>query len=165
MATTYDLIVEAHAISAAIETEEQDDEALFERFKAWIDASGDKFARLHAARSAFLADAAYLKAEAARLTERRRAFDRLAGKMSEYATDLLAAHEATTGESKIRTAAFTVYLASSERLEGPEDVNDWPAEYQNTITRPDKAGAKAALKAGQEIPGFELVKSRSVRFK
>lgn len=77
----------------------------------------------------------------------------------------LQAHEATTGESKIRTAAFTVYLASSERLEGPEDVNDWPTEYQNTITRPDKAGAKAALKAGQEIPGFELVSSRSVRFK
>ena len=54
MATTYDLIVEAHAISAAIETEEQDDEALFERFKAWIDASGDKFARLHAALRSWL---------------------------------------------------------------------------------------------------------------
>ena len=67
-------------------------------------------------------------------------------------------------ETKIKNVA---HVLVSERLVGPSDQAEWPEEYQvlkQTITL-NRVGIKAAIKGGQVVDGFEVMKSKTVVFK
>lgn len=67
-------------------------------------------------------------------------------------------------EPKVRTPNVSAWLIETTSVVGPEDVSAWPAEYRRvrTVETPDKENAKAALLAGEDLPGLALVRRRSL---
>ena len=167
--TTYDLLRAAHAITDAFACIDfDDDEAIAEateRAEAWCEASGDKLAALRAVSLRLKSEADLLKAEAARLTARRRSCEVGRERVMCLATQLLEAVESQTGEGKVKTTEFTAYLASSESLAAPDDLEAWPERFRVSSWRPDRKAATAAIRAGDDLPGFSLVRRKSARFR
>jgi hypothetical protein len=109
----------------------------------------------------------YLKAEEARLADRRRSWDARLAKIKVKATALMHAHQEVTGERKIKAADYTAWLATTTSVHGPELATAWPHRFlsEEVVVRVDKKAAKAALQAGEEFDGLTLVERDGVRFR
>ncbi len=111
------------------------------------------------------ATAAERKAHAQRLRELAAADEAKADKLQDQLVALLlrTQPDATTFE----LPDHKITSRRSEAVELDPDVQpfDLPAEFQRVVTRvdPDKTAIKAALKAGTEITGAQLVSRRSWR--
>lgn len=64
------------------------------------------------------------------------------------------------GVKKIQGNVYAISLSKSERVEVPASVNDLPPEFIRTkieeTREADKAGIKAAIAAGREVPGCSV---------
>lgn len=101
------------------------------------------------------ADAEACKAEAKRLTERAKAFERNAQACKDR---VLWAME-TTERKSIKRQLFTITRAAGRPVAVIDaDVDDLPREYVSTkVTRtPDKKLILECLKKGEEVPGAHL---------
>ena len=148
-----------YAISAeyrsAIEHIDPETGEVDDALEARLDAIGgsivDRVASVVHARANILAEAEALKVEAARLTKRRHAADAQAERLRDY----LGACLRVMGETKVATPTHTVSL----RTNPPKVILDVDAEklgprwLKEQAPKPDIAGLKAALKAGDDDAG------------
>ena len=168
MPTTYDLVSAAQALVMALEDGEgvltEEGENLL---GLYIERSEDKLGALRAVINRCDADADVLAKEVKLLTQRKRALGKAKERCRLLAFDLLCAHEKLTGETRIKTQTYSAWLASSERIDGPDDPRDWPEDFvtERTIQEVDRRAALEALKAGKTFPRLSIHKSRSARFR
>ena len=167
MATTYELTMQASDLLAHLEDSggELTPEAEAS-LDAWLEAAPDKLGGIRAVLARFKADAALLKAEARRLTDRARALGNAEQRLKGCAVLLLEAHEELTGEAKVKRPDFSAWLATTKSVRGPDNVWEWPAHLRvEQDPRPNKKAAGLLLKAGEELDGITLVETRGVRFR
>lgn len=104
------------------------------------------------------AQSAALKAEADRMTERKKSLDRKAESLKDY----LRFNMEATGIVKVSGKMLSITLgAPSEIVVVPEDALDLPDDFQNHSVTANKAMIKSALKAGQEIKGCAIMDGKA----
>jgi len=168
--TTFELIQAANVLIMALT---EDGGELDERSEALLDSflsrCPDKLGGLRAMIKRCDTDAAYLTAEAKRMTDRKAGLESLKDRFRGMAKDLLQAHEELTGTTKVKTASYTAYLTKRQSVVGPKLAKDWPAAWRTevviTTLKADKAGALAAMKGGAEIDGLTLNTSITAAFR
>jgi hypothetical protein len=107
-------------------------------------------------------DAASIKAEIDRLTERRKRIDKNVDRLmgyTQYAMDKI-------GRAKIGTPTYTfVVVSNPPRIDVDESL--LPSEYmrQKITLSPDKASIKAAITRGESVPGATMVQDKKLRIK
>lgn len=108
------------------------------------------------------ADAAAMKAEEAKLAERRRVLENRAERMRDY----VARSMLTFGDPKLETARVSLSFRKSDALV-IADGAEIPEAYvvTKTTTAPDKAALKKALKAGEVIPGVTIETRQNLQVK
>lgn len=166
-ASTYDLIVAARGLvtdglacedDAGIDAWQAD-------VQAWAEATSDKYAALHAVQNAAEAEAVYLTVEADKLRARALRATRTAEKVKGLALDLLLANEALTGQERVRTSDGS-YAAIRRRETVAVQVDNpmlLPVQYLRLKEpEPNKVAIKAAIQAGEQVPGATLVTNESV---
>lgn len=101
-----------------------------------------------------------IKAEEKNLKERRDRLEARLARSTEHLQGYLA------GE-KLSTARVSVSYRKSEAVEISCPVDALPESFQRvkTTVEPDKTALKAALKAGEEIDGVQLVSRQSMQIK
>jgi len=80
------------------------------------------------------------------------------------ALGLLQAHEDLTGETKIKRADLTAWIATTKSVE-ISDEGAIPSAFLVTTTRPNKTAIGKTLKGGEDVPGCELVDKTGARFR
>lgn len=160
MTTTHDLIVQAGRLVAHLEDAggELSEESAAELERVLL-ASEDKAAALISVDRAMSAEVDRLNAERKRIDARARAIERGKERVRGLLLELVRGQEALSGERKIRTDVGTAYILETTRVEGPEDVDQWPALLQRhvTTTTPNKSLAKDLLTNGETFEGVRLV--------
>jgi hypothetical protein len=165
--TGYDLIRSAAGIVADLDSPEGADAGtLDERLAAWVEASDDKHA-------AYFAVAKRLELEADECAQLMSTIKKRAtylanqhARVKALAAELLIAREALGEDPKVSTPMFRAWLVKSEAVSVPEDVDMLPESFQRrkVTVEADKAAIKAAIKAGESVPGAFLVESRGIRW-
>lgn len=156
--TLYEMTEAAQALYQMLEAGEIDEQTLNDTLQAiGADEKADTYCRII---RQLQADAEALKAEADRLTAKRRAAENAVERMKGA---LLAFTEASGG--RVKTPLFTVTMRTTQKVD-ITDPDAIPAAYR--IAQPDKISASdigKALKAGEDIPGATLVSNVSVVIK
>lgn len=105
-----------------------------------------------------------ISAEIKRLTDRQKVMKNRQGNMREY----LRSNMEASGITKIQCPLFTITLAKGKDMVQIDDADALPTDYVDfkTISTPIKADILSALKAGEDVAGASLVKSKtSLRIK
>ena len=167
MATTFDLIVEVGALVADIMeaggevSPEQED-----RLAALL-GDGEiahKLEALHAVVRRLKGEADILKGEEKRIVSRRRAAEKQAARLADMAGELLRVHEDLTGAHKVKTTVGSAWWQDSQTIE-VTDADAVPLSFIERRPHILKADIKAALEAGDEVPGCSLQTTRSIRWR
>lgn len=103
------------------------------------------------------AEIAAIKTETASLKERQEAKEKKLESLTAWLMNAL-------DGQKFETAKCSVRFRCSDVVDVSDDAAV-PAEYQRIKTEPNKAAIKAALKAGETVPGCALVVSVSMTVK
>lgn len=107
------------------------------------------------------ADVAAIKAEADRMTERRRSLEKKAERIKAL---ILPALEAVGG--KVKGTMLSASVATTKSVELDEDaLNILPEEFVRVKREADKTAIKAALSSGQVIEGARIVENKSIRMR
>jgi hypothetical protein len=165
--TGYDLLRDAAGIVAQLDSIEGADPAeLDARLTAWLDAADDKHAAYYAVSRRLDLESDECAALMAGLRKRAAYLASQQARVKALASELLAAREALGEEPRVSTPMFRAWLATTEAVSVPEDVAMLPEQYVRVkVTREaDKAAIKAAIKAGESVPGAFLVQTRGVRW-
>ena len=105
-----------------------------------------------------LSDAATIKAEKDKLADRQRVCENKAKNLKEYLSGFLAGQ-------KFKTPRVAISYHKSESVD-VQDIEEIPKEYlKYKDPEPDKAAIKAALKAGKDIPGAEIVVNQNIQIR
>ena len=150
----------ADEILHGVEGDPERDAVIDAQVLAWIDAAGDKGEAIAAVHRRLTTEAAHWRAEAARLTTLARRADRSAGLVAERATQLVQAAEAIGGEGARVGPLRLQRNAPSVVIDVPDAL---PPSMWRVVREPNKAAIKAAIDAGNEIPGARLTTTRSIR--
>lgn len=142
------------------ETGEVKDEALLDQFEQLQMDRDQKIENIGCFIKNLEADAAAIKAEAKNLAARAKAAENKAEHLREYLQFCL-------GGEKFNTPRLAVSFRHSKKVEvDPDRLYDIPEEYlRYKEPEPDKKAIGDALKAGQDIPGCELVENVSMIIK
>ncbi len=163
---TYELLTAAGHILGDIEDENGEiTEATLAALDEWIGSSEDELAFIRAVITRTKNEQALLREEETRLADRRKHLNVVLDRMTDKATSLLRAQEALGNEPKVKTDTYTVSLTRNQRVhvDHLETVaNDWLIYPEPKV---DKAGARKAMLAGEEIRGLSLQPSYSLRWK
>ena len=147
------------------DTEGEITEALEAQIEALSLAGAEKAAALYYVRQRIDAEIELLGAEARRLSERRASLTRARERIGELAILLHDAMRgipgATNAKGHLACGVGGLRLRvqhSKPYLRAPEGIDDWPPELvrERVVREPNKEGAREALEAGRELPGFEL---------
>lgn len=164
--TGLELLRQSGAIITALESPEGMDPAdLDPQLEAWLNACDDKLAGCRFAVLRLDVETAALVLLADRLQASIRQLKRNKESVRSIATALLVDRELLGSEAKVKTPEYTAWLQASESCKVVDDPELYPERYHRLRIEPDKAAILADLKLGDEIPGCELVVSRSVRFR
>lgn len=98
------------------------------------------------------ATAEAFKAEEKRISERRKALEAKADRIRQYMKDALL----SAGIDKVDAGTFTVRVGLSQGSLQIDDQAKLPPKYLKIIYEPDKAAIKAAIKAGESVPGAHI---------
>ena len=105
-----------------------------------------------------LSDAAGIKAEKDNLAQRQKAAENKANNLKKYLSGYLAGQ-------KFSTSRVAISFRKSESV-NVQELAALPKEYlKYKDPEPDKTAIKAALKAGKEVPGAEIVQSKNIQIK
>ena len=107
-----------------------------------------------------LSDADAIKNEADRLNERRQSMTHKAERLKNYLSDYLTANNKDT----FSTARIDLRFRRSEQVHIYQDA-DLPNTLWRAKLEPDKAHIKELLKAGEVVPGAELVERQNLQIK
>lgn len=113
----------------------------------------------------FRAQAADRKAHSRRLAELARADEMKAERLQDQLVSLLLRVDPEATRFELPHHQLTSRRSTAVELDPEILPIDLPEQYQRRITRidPDKDAIKQALKAGQDVPGAQLVERRSWR--
>lgn len=131
----------------------------------WLELAPDKLEALRFVAARLKTEAQHNKDEAARFTRRRKSAETALGRVMDMATHLLEAHEAVTGESKVKAVGYTAYLAKSVSTRVTAQPEDLPEDYRRVKVTANTTAIKKHLQGGGELPGCALVTTRSARFR
>lgn len=162
-----------HLMAEAAEEQEAEEldridakvEALYELLG---DSAEDKLTRLRAVARRIEAEAEMLKQEAAVISRARKSHAQSLARVKTWATSLMVGLAETKGTTKLAIDGRSFWLAKTWKLDGPKEASDWPQDWQRTVTKtePDKTAAKAALKAGADVPdGFAWEQVDGIRWR
>lgn len=166
--TTHDLTMLALGLLLDLETSEG---VITPEMEARLDdlegEAPDKLDALRWVAEQARAEAAHLKAEAARLRDSAQARLNLVQRLKDRAGELLSAYGDLHGEAKIKSQTHSFWMARTVSVQGPEDVKDWPAAYRREVVtvKIDRTLAKRALQDGEVLDGVFLVESTSIRWR
>jgi phage host-nuclease inhibitor protein Gam len=108
------------------------------------------------------AEALTLRAEEARLADRRRLREQRVERLRDYLREQMDAH----GITKIATATSTITVSDGPQRVVVEDEGAVPAEYIRTKKEIDKRAILDAMKSnGECVPGTRVERSRALRIK
>lgn len=163
---TYELLTAAAHILADIEDENGEiTEATLAALDEWIGSSEDELAFIRAVITRTKNEQALLREEETRLADRRKRLNAVLDRVTNKATSLLRAQEALGNEPKVKTDTYTVSLTRNQRVHVDHlgaVANDWLIHPEPKV---DKAGARKAMLAGEEIRGLSLKPSYSLRWR
>ncbi len=164
--TLYDIdhgIAEAFEKAIDPETGEVIDEQAWAELEALQMAREDKLENVALWVKDLNAEAAAIKNEEAALKARRQSAEKKAESLKGYLAYALG------GAERFKTSKVAISWRKSETVELLEGVDPvtLPLEYQRVkvSVEPDKSKLKDALKAGEEIPGVELVEKQNLQIK
>jgi len=104
------------------------------------------------------AQSAALKAEADRMTERKKSLDNKVESLKDY----LRFNMEATGIVKVNGNLLSVTLgAPSEIVVVPEDALDLPTKYRNHVITANKTLIKLVLKAGKKVKGCAIMNGKA----
>lgn len=119
------------------------------------------------------AEAQKLRSWEKELAQKRRAQEAGISRLQQTAASLLTASresglfiDAKTGRVKVNRdhgATRSHWLAATESVEGPESPELWPEGWRIKTFKPDKKSALAALKSGDTVDGFQIVRREGWR--
>jgi hypothetical protein len=170
LSTTHDLIQMAAGITEAmydLDPDEPIDGALGQQIFSFIDGTTGKLEAIHHVLKRMSVEQTLLRQEVERLERRRKAIGKRELQVKGLAHDLLAAHEALTGNSSVVTPTFSAKLvANAGRVDVYVDAKDLDPIFtiEQRVLVPVKAKIKAALKQGATVPGARLVLSRRIKW-
>ena len=107
-----------------------------------------------------LSDADAIKNEVDRLNERRQSMAHKAERLKNYLSDYLT----NNNKDKFSTARIDLRFRRSEQVHIYQDA-DLPNTLWRVKLEPDKATIKKLLKAGENVPGAELVERQNLQIK
>lgn len=107
-----------------------------------------------------LSDADAIKNEVDKLNERRQAMTNKAERLKNYLTDYMTANS----KDKFSTSRIDLRFRKSEQVNIYQDI-DLPDDLWRVKREPDKATIKKLLKAGESVPGAELVERQNLQIK
>lgn len=109
------------------------------------------------------AEAAAIKAEETALAARRRAKEAKAGRLRAYLANSLQ----NAGESRFETSRCALSFRKSEAVEIVDEALLFAFGYcdEKITTAPNKTKIKKALKAGDAVPGAQLVVKQNIQVK
>lgn len=139
-------------------------EAFADTFNALEGQFNDKAASVMHVVQNMDSDVDALDAEIKRLTERKKVIKNKQDSIREYLRTNMEANEIT----KIECPLFSITLAKGRDVCVIDDADSIPDDYVNVsvVQKPDKAAILKALKAGDDIPGAHIEKSKtSLRIK
>ena len=100
------------------------------------------------------AEAAAIKAEEEKLTARRKRLENKAGRLREYVINSMKENK----DEPLKTARCEVSIKDNEKTD-ITDLESIPEEFIKVKTErnPDKKAIKKAIKAGQKVPGAQII--------
>lgn len=105
------------------------------------------------------ATAAAIKAEEKALQARRTAYEKRAQRLRDY----LAYSMQEWGDTRLETPRTVLSWRKSEAVEVNEA--ELPREWYKAVYSPDKAAIKAAIKAGEQVQGAQIVERQNLQIK
>lgn len=158
----YEINAELEALLEQVDPETGELTCDLEALEALSMARNEKLENLALAVKNYESDAAQIRAEEKALAERRRALENKAERARAFLQESLA------GET-IKTARVAVSYRKSKAVELDPEFLTWAMEHAKYLRykdpEPDKTALTAALKAGESIPGAELVEHVSMTIK
>jgi predicted transcriptional regulator len=106
-------------------------------------------------------EAEAFKAEEKRLKERRQSLEKFRERMMSSLKDSMEVLECR----ELKAGVFTARLANSPAYAAILNQHEVPMRFKVIEEKIDKAALKAALKAGETVPGAELRQGKHVRIK
>jgi len=159
MSSLYELSQEYQQLLAM---DAEDDEAFREALDETLAAQGEQWeekveATVIVARQ-LQADAEACKAEARRLSERAKQFERNA----ETCRERVRLSMEDLGKDKVKRQFFTITRVAGKPVCAIDDETALPSDYIRIkeVRSPDKAELLKALKAGEQIPGCHLASGK-----
>lgn len=107
-----------------------------------------------------MSDAAAIRAEEKALADRRHALENRAERMREYVAFAME----RANKERFETARCKLSFRASTRVE-IDDEAAIPPKFLKVVESPDKAAIKAAVKAGEDVPGASVVACRNLQVK
>ena len=132
-------------------------EDAFEQISALQLAADEKLESIGCLLKDWQAEADAIKAEADRLTERRRVIEARADRLKRYAADMMLG----IGKRKIETPRCVLALRPSKAVEVLDEAKI-PDAYFAIKRTVQKAEIAKALKAGAEVPGAVMVERENL---
>ena len=164
MPTVDDLEGWAARLAEVLDAADHDsmDQALDLAAEAYTGAVADKAAAIGHVLDAMADNRDRCRAEAKRMRSCAAKWDGRREAVRGLLSRLLTAHEELTGEAKIRTAYGTASMSTITSYDYPDSVDEWPGGFVTveTVRRPDRDAAKAAIKAGSAPEGFGATVTR-----
>ena len=162
MASLYNLAERYKSIANLLDDETMNEEVITTALMEINGSIVDKATNIAGLTKDLQSDIEAIKAEEKRLADRRRFAENKVRWLKAYVQDCME----TTGQSKIKTPLFTFTLQKNPPSV-EVDMSKLPKKYiVETISQaPDKAAIKAAMKAGEDVPGAVISQGVSLRIK
>ena len=158
----YEINAELEALLEQVDPETGELICDMEALEALTIAREEKLEGLALAVKNYESDAAAIKAEEKALADRRKALENRADRTKAFLREALA------GET-IKTARVAVSYRMSKAMDLTPEFLAWAIEHDKYLRykdpEPDKTAITAALKAGESIPGAELVERVNMTIK
>ena len=163
----YEIANDYLALMQAIENDEIPEEAIADTLEAIVAEIEDKADNIACLLKNIDADIVAIKAEEARLAERRKVKENSAERIKQYLSDVLQ----SAAIDKVETARNRITFRKSESVELDEGAFvAWAMENNNDLLtysapKANKTEIKKALKGGAEIVGAQLVSKNNIQIK
>lgn len=161
--TLYELKDEYLAALDGITVDEETGEALgLDALDAVSADLDEKLEQTALYRKSVAAEADAIRTEIEALTDRLRAKQKKLTALDGYIGETMRA----CGKERIDTARVALSFRASEKVEATDEAAIPAAYWRETVKREiDKTKIKAAIKAGETVPGAEIVKKQNLQIK
>jgi hypothetical protein len=161
MTHLFDLAAEARALRERLTDLELDDQTIADTLEGETGELTTRATNIVAVAMELDASAAAIKEAEQRMAARRKAIEHRAERLRAFVRDAMS----LASIKEIRCPYFVARLAENPPSVVVDRDDQVPAEFlrTKTTTEPDRVAIKAALQAGQDVPGARLVRTIGLR--